>query len=93
MLRRDIDKAEIKSLDCERLIIDLGGNTGGGIGCLRLMSHLTPDRVPVGYRCQRGGGQSTCSQKRTARARPIPSKVKIGLIGLLLKLARRDQSR
>src|SRR5579871_4596244 len=33
----DIDKA-IESLNCERLIIDLRGNTGGGIGCLRLMS-------------------------------------------------------
>src|SRR4029077_19216906 len=52
---RDIDKA-IKSLDCERLIIDLRGNTGGGIGCLRLMSYLTPERVPVGYsRNPRGG--------------------------------------
>jgi carboxyl-terminal processing protease len=33
----------------ERLIVDLRGNTGGGAGSLRLMSLLTPDRVPVGY--------------------------------------------
>jgi C-terminal processing protease CtpA/Prc len=31
------------------LIIDLRGNTGGGIGALRVMSLLTPDRVPVGF--------------------------------------------
>src|ERR1700732_3797460 len=37
---RDIDKA-IKSLDCERLIIDLRGNTGGGIGGVRVVSYLT----------------------------------------------------
>lgn len=33
----------------ERLILDLRGNTGGGIGVLRAMSLLTPERVPVGY--------------------------------------------
>ena len=31
------------------LIIDLRGNTGGGIGALRVMSLLTPDRIPVGF--------------------------------------------
>ncbi len=36
---RDISRA-ITELACERLVIDLRGNTGGGIGCLRLMSHL-----------------------------------------------------
>ena len=33
----------------ESLIIDLRGNTGGGIGALRVMSLLTPDRTPVGF--------------------------------------------
>jgi C-terminal processing protease CtpA/Prc len=32
-----------------RLIIDLRGNTGGGIGALRVMSLLTPERIPVGF--------------------------------------------
>jgi carboxyl-terminal processing protease len=31
------------------LIIDLRGNTGGGIGALRVMSLLTPNRIPVGF--------------------------------------------
>ena len=31
------------------LIIDLRGNTGGGVGALRVMSLLTPHRVPVGF--------------------------------------------
>ena len=39
--------AELGNID--RLIVDLRGNTGGGAGSLRLMSLLTPDRVPVGY--------------------------------------------
>jgi C-terminal processing protease CtpA/Prc len=33
----------------EQLIIDLRGNTGGGIGALRVMSLLTPDQIPVGF--------------------------------------------
>lgn len=37
----------------DRLIIDLRGNTGGGIGALRVMSLLTPDRVPVGFALDR----------------------------------------
>jgi len=31
------------------LVVDLRGNTGGGAGALRLMSLLTPDRIPVGF--------------------------------------------
>lgn len=33
----------------DRLIIDLRGNPGGGIGGLALMSYLTPEQRPVGY--------------------------------------------
>ena len=41
--------------DCSRLIVDLRGNLGGFVGSLRLMSYLTPDRVPVGYSLTRKG--------------------------------------
>jgi C-terminal processing protease CtpA/Prc len=37
----------------DRLIIDLRGNTGGGIGALRVMSLLTPNRIPVGFALDR----------------------------------------
>lgn len=53
---REFDRA-IAALgpSCERLIIDLRGNLGGFVGALRLMSYLTPDRVPVGYSLTREG--------------------------------------
>jgi carboxyl-terminal processing protease len=35
--------------DVASLVVDLRGNTGGGAGALRLMSLMTPNRVPVGY--------------------------------------------
>ena len=37
----------------DRLIIDLRGNTGGGIGALRVMSILTPAKIPVGFALDR----------------------------------------
>ena len=48
-LAKDIDGG-IAALDrCSRLIVDLRGNTGGGIGGLRLMSYFTPRKLEVGY--------------------------------------------
>jgi C-terminal processing protease CtpA/Prc len=44
----------VESLNpCERLILDLRGNSGGGAAFLRLLSLLTPERIPVG-RISRG---------------------------------------
>lgn len=45
---RDMSRA-VQELGAERVVIDLRGNTGGGIGCLRLMSLLCADRRGVGY--------------------------------------------
>jgi C-terminal processing protease CtpA/Prc len=52
---RDLDAALAAVAGCTRLIIDLRGNLGGFVGSLRLMSHLTPDRVPIGYSLTRKG--------------------------------------
>ncbi|MHB1958472.1 MAG: S41 family peptidase [Acidobacteriaceae bacterium] len=35
------------------LIIDLRGNTGGGVGALRVMSLLTSEKIPVGFALDR----------------------------------------
>ncbi|MBS1805508.1 MAG: PDZ domain-containing protein [Acidobacteria bacterium] len=39
--------------EINRLIIDLRGNTGGGLGALRVMSLLTPGQIPVGFALDR----------------------------------------
>ena len=40
----------VEELDkIDSLVIDLRGNTGGGIGALRVMSLLTPGKIPVGF--------------------------------------------
>jgi carboxyl-terminal processing protease len=46
---KDIDRGIAAREGCSRLIVDLRGNTGGGIGGLRLMSYLTPGKLEVGY--------------------------------------------
>jgi carboxyl-terminal processing protease len=89
-LAHDIDSA-IKALDCDRLIIDLRGNTGGGIGCLRLMSYLTPGRVPVGYSLTRKRAETSFQRELLPVFSRIPDR-KIGLLRLIFTFGLRDQS-
>lgn len=49
----EISKALATLGSIDRLIIDLRGNTGGGLGALRLMSFLTPGNIPVGFALDR----------------------------------------
>jgi carboxyl-terminal processing protease len=52
---REFESALAAIGDCRRLIVDLRSNLGGFVGSLRLMSALTPDRIPVGYSLTRKG--------------------------------------
>src|SRR6185437_9513303 len=47
------------------LIIDLRGNTGGGIGALRVMSLLTPGNIPVGFSLPRDRVPSNLDEEKT----------------------------
>jgi carboxyl-terminal processing protease len=49
----EITRAVEKLGKMDSLIIDLRGNTGGGIGALRVMSLLTPGKIPVGFALDR----------------------------------------
>lgn len=73
-----------KFANAERLIIDLRGNPGGGIGGLTLMSYLTPDRLPVGYSWNRKMAQ----EHRNPADLPVFNRVprsKLAIPGLALK--------
>src|SRR5271170_595900 len=73
-----------KFANAERLIIDLRGNPGGGIGGLTLMSYLTPDRVPIGYSWNRKMAQ----ERRDPATLPVFNKIprsKLAIPGLALK--------
>ena len=68
------------------LVLDLRGNTGGGVGSLRVMSLLTPDKIPVGFSLRRHwqGGELAEEKNRFVRFDSIPSK-KSGLWLLALR--------
>jgi len=70
---KDIDRG-IAALDgCSRLIVDLRGNTGGGIGGLRLMSYLTPAQLEVGYSLTRKRRERGYRREELTRFARIPS--------------------
>ena len=71
---KDIDRG-VELLDgCSRLIVDLRGNTGGGIGGLRLMSYLTPAKLEVGYSLTRKRQQRGYRREELTRFGRIPSR-------------------
>jgi carboxyl-terminal processing protease len=82
---RDINRA-VADLRCSRLVIDLRGNTGGGIGCLRLMSLLCPDRRGVGYSISRAVAKKGYDKDRLPRFDRIPAS-KLGVLPLMVRFA------
>lgn len=80
---RDINRA-IADLACNRLIFDLRGNTGGGIGCLRVMSHLCADRRGVGYSVTREMIKNGFDKNRLPAFDRIPAS-KLGVVPLIFR--------
>jgi C-terminal processing protease CtpA/Prc len=87
---RDISRA-VADLKCDRLVIDLRGNTGGGIGCLRIMSHMCPDRRGVGYSLGRAAARSGRRKEQLPQFDRIPAS-KWGVIPLMLRFAKAGRS-
>jgi C-terminal processing protease CtpA/Prc len=58
----------------DRLLLDLRGNPGGGIGGLRLMSLLTPYKCPVGYSLDRVTAERGTPKEHLPRLSKIPSQ-------------------
>ncbi|HEV2500708.1 MAG TPA: S41 family peptidase [Terriglobia bacterium] len=88
---KEIDHAISELRDCDRLIIDLRGNPGGGAGGLRLMSYMTPGKVPVGYSITQKRAAKGFKKEKLPRFGKIPSR-KIALYPLLLRFAFSDRS-
>jgi len=88
---REIDHAISELQGCNRLIIDLRGNPGGGAGGLRLMGYLAPGKVPVGYSLSRKRAAKGYRKESLPRFGRIPSR-KIELWGLVFRFAFADKS-
>ncbi|MEO7276321.1 MAG: S41 family peptidase [Vicinamibacterales bacterium] len=87
---RDMSRA-VAELQCSRLIFDLRGNTGGGMGCLRLMSHLCADRRGVGYSVGRSVAKKGYRKEQLPAFDHIPSS-KWGVLPLAVKFAAAGRS-
>jgi carboxyl-terminal processing protease len=72
-----------KLATADRLVIDLRGNPGGGVGGLRLMSYLTPDKKPIGYSLDRPTAERGYDREKLPRFNRIPkSKLEVPLLAL-----------
>ena len=78
VVANEISKAVEQLGTVQSLIIDLRGNTGGGIGALRVMSLLTPNQIPVGFALDRRRVTANLESEKQAfrRFSRIPSSTK-----------------
>ena len=88
VVANEISKAAEQLGPVEGLIIDLRGNTGGGIGALRVMSLLTSCQIPVGFALDRRRVTANLDSEKQGfrRFSRIPSSTKT-LWRLALKFA------
>lgn len=88
---RALDAAFAGLSDCDRLIVDLRGNLGGGLGLLRLMSYFTPNKIPIGYSVTRKCAERGVNKESLRRFGWIPSS-KFAIPLVALRHAGRDGS-
>ena len=88
VVANEISQAAEQLGSIRSLIIDLRGNTGGGIGALRVMSLLTAGQIPVGFALDRRRATVNLESEKQAfkRFSRIPSSTKM-LWGLALQFA------
>jgi C-terminal processing protease CtpA/Prc len=91
---RQIDSAVKELSACDRLILDLRGHLGGGLGVLRLMSYLTPGKIPIGYTVSRRKAESGYRKEDLPRLDRLATDKPnwFAIASLAIKYAGRDPS-
>jgi len=92
---RDLDAAidDINDHDVHRLIVDIRGNIGGGLGSLRLLSYLCPGKLEIGYSVTRRRLREGYQKERLTRIGKIPAtKAELLMMAVRFKLFQRDRS-
>jgi C-terminal processing protease CtpA/Prc len=91
---RDIDAAVAALADCDHLILDLRGHLGGGLGVLRLMSHLTPDKLPIGFTLTRKLAEKGYDKEKLHRLDRLPTNLPnpLAIASMALKHLGRGES-
>jgi len=80
----------LKESGASRLIIDLRGNIGGGLGLARLASYLCPGQMPIGYSLTPGRLRKGY-KKEDLPSVPMP-QTRLGLLWTLGRFTFRDKS-
>jgi C-terminal processing protease CtpA/Prc len=92
---RGLDDAvrDLRGRGAQRLIVDIRGNIGGGLGSLRLMSYLCPTKLEIGYSLTRRHLRKGYHKERLTRIAKIPAtKVELLMMALRFKVFQRDRS-
>lgn len=91
---RSIDQALTELDSCSGLIIDLRGHIGGGLGVLRLMSYLTPDKLPIGYTITRKRAETGFDKTTLRKLDRIPTGLpnSLAIASMAIQFVGRDPS-
>jgi carboxyl-terminal processing protease len=71
-MAQQIDQAFRRVRKCKGLIVDIRGNPGGGTANLRLMTHLTAQRIPVGHSLTRRRAENGYRREELPQFTRIP---------------------
>ena len=86
----DVAMKSLKESGASRLIIDLRGNIGGGLGLARLASYLCPGQIPIGYSLTPGRLRAGYKREGLPSV-PMPSS-RLALLWTLGRFTFRDKS-
>src|SRR5467141_2496683 len=92
---RALDQAirDLRDRGVQRLIVDIRGNIGGGLGSLRLLSYISPGKVEIGYSVTRARLRKGYRKERLTRIGKIPAtKTELLMMAVRFKLFQRDRS-
>ncbi len=91
---RAIDTGVRSLSSCDGLVLDLRGHLGGGLGVLRLMSHLTADKLPIGYTLTRRLAESGYQKEKLRTLDRLPTHLPniLGVASMAAKYVGRDPS-
>src|SRR6266699_906071 len=92
---RGLDDAirDLKGHGIQRLIVDIRGNIGGGLGSLRLMSYLCSGKMEIGHSLTRRRLRKGYHKENLTRIGKIPAtKAELLLMALRFKVLQRDRS-
>jgi carboxyl-terminal processing protease len=84
---------DFKGQSVQRLIVDIRGNIGGGLGSLRLMSYLCPGKLEIGHSLTRRRLRNGYRKETLPRISKTPAtKAELLVMAMRFKVFQRDRS-